>query len=106
MKKLSLVLIAVAAVSSSCTWVKVTDKGSSVALANAANVRGCTELRELKETVTAKVGFVRRNDEKVATELSTMARNDAGGYGGDTVVPTSGVTDGSQTFNVYKCSKK
>jgi hypothetical protein len=105
MKKLSLAVIAIAAVTSSCTWVKVTEKGSSVAVANAANVRGCANLSEVTVSVTSKVGFIKRDADKVATELANLARNEAVGLGGDTIVPSSTIENGKQSFNVYKCNK-
>jgi hypothetical protein len=105
-KKLSLTLIAIAAVTSSCTWVKVSEQASNVAVANAANVRGCKQMSEISVSVPNKVGFINRDADKVATELATMARNEAASDGGDTVVPSSGIENGRQSFNVYKCSKK
>ena len=106
MKKLSLFIIAIAAVSSSCTWVIVSEKGGSVAVANAANVRGCENVREVTVSVTSKVGFVKRDANKVATELANLARNEAVNFNGDTIVPSSTIENGRQSFNVYKCNKK
>ena len=106
MKKLSLTLIAIAAVTSSCTWVKVSEQASSVAVANAANVRACKHISEVNVSVPNKVGFVKRDADKVATELANMARNEAVNDAGDTVVPSSAIENGRQSFNVYKCSKK
>jgi Domain of unknown function (DUF4156) len=105
-KKLSLTLIAIAAVTSSCTWVKVSEQASNVAIANAANVRGCKYMSEINVSVPNKVGFIKRDSDKVTTELATMARNEAAQDGADTVVPTSEIENGRQSFNVYKCSKK
>lgn len=106
MKKLSVLILAIATVSSACTWVKVTDQASTVAVANAANVRGCESLSEVRVNVTSKVGPVERNPEKVKTELANLARNEAATMKGDTVVPISTVEDGHQSFNVYRCAKK
>ncbi|MFO1389350.1 DUF4156 domain-containing protein [Cellvibrio sp.] len=105
MKKLSLTLLALAAITSSCTWVKVSETGSTVAVANSANVRGCKNLSEVTVSVTSKVGFYKRNADKVATELANLARNEAAGLGGDTVVPSTGIENGKQSFNVYRCKK-
>lgn len=105
MKKLSLLLIATLAMTTSCTWVKVTEGGSSVAVANSANVRGCKNLSEVSVSVTNKVGFYKRDADKVATELTSLARNEASGLGGDTIVPSSSIENGKQSFNVYKCNK-
>lgn len=106
MKKLSFILIAVTAFSTGCTWVKVSEQASSVAVANAANVRGCTNLSEVTVSVTSKLGFINRDADKVATELANLARNEAAGLGGDTVVPNSTITNGKQSFDVYKCNKR
>ena len=106
MKKLSFILIAISALGSGCTWVKVSEHGSSVAVANAANVRGCTNLSEVTVSVTSKLGFINRDADKVATELTNLARNEAAGLGGDTIVPSSTIENGKQSFNVYKCNKK
>jgi len=105
MKKLSIALIALASFSSGCTWVKVSEAGSSIAVANAVNVRGCKNLSEVSVSVTSKVGFYNRNSDKVATELTNLARNEAAGLGGDTIVPSSGIDNGKQSFNVYRCKK-
>lgn len=102
MKSLPL-LLAVATLSSACTWVKVSDGGSGVAVANMANVRHCEKLRNVNVKVKASLGPVDRNSDKVATELANLARNEAVGFGGDTVVPTSAIENGSQNFGVYKC---
>jgi len=105
MKKLSLLLVAVATMSA-CTWVKPTEQAKSVAVANASNVRNCALMREVSVSVTSKIGPIQRNSDKVATELATLARNEAVTFAGDTVVPITGIENGHQTFNVYKCSKK
>lgn len=104
MKKLSLLLASIA-VMSACTWVKPTTQAQDVAVANAANVRGCTLLREVSVSVTSKLGPISRNQDKVATELATLARNEAVSFSGDTVVPITNADNGRQSFNVYKCKK-
>ena len=98
-----LFVVAIPTLSSACTWVKVSDDGTGVAVANMANVRNCEKLRNVNVKVKASVGPIDRNADKVATELANLARNEAASFGGDTVVPTSSVENGSQTFAVYKC---
>lgn len=102
MKKLS-VLIAIISLSSACTWVKVNEEGSKVAVTHINHVSNCEKLRNVTVKVTSNLGPVDRKAEKVATELATMARNEAVNFGGDTIVPTSPVEDGRQSFAVYKC---
>ena len=102
MKKIIL-LAALASLSSACTWVKVSDEGNDVAVSDVANVWNCEKLRTVSVKVTNAVGPIDRSSDKVATELATMARNEAAKFDGDTVVPMSEIKDGSQDFAVYKC---
>jgi len=102
---LSLAAIALASLCS-CTWVKPTPLGSTVAVTQASNVRSCQNLREVTVSVTSKVGFYKRDADTVATELTTLARNEAVSDGGDTIVPSSSIENGKQSFNVYKCNKR
>ncbi len=106
MKKLSIILAtALISLTSACTWVKVSEQGSNVAVANAANVRSCEKVRTVNVKVKDNfVGSMKRDPNKVATELTNMARNEASQFGGDTVVPVTLVQDGRQSFDVYKCN--
>jgi hypothetical protein len=105
MKKLAVLAVAFASITSACTWVKVNEEGSSVAVANLANVQNCQKVRNVNEKVKDNfVGSMKRDPNKVATELTNMARNDAVQFGGDTIVPVSLVKDGRQSFDVYKCN--
>ncbi len=105
MKLLSASLFVLACVTSGCTFVKVSEQGSTVAVANAANVHGCEKMSTV--TVNVKdnyVGSMKRDPKKVATELTNLARNEAAKAGGNTIVPISMVKDGSQDFAVYTCN--
>lgn len=105
MKKTTLLLAAIVSLTSACSWVKVSEQGASVAVANAANVRNCDKVRTVNVKVKDNfVGSMKRSPEKVATELTNMARNEATQFGGDTIVPVSLVQDGRQSFDVYKCN--
>lgn len=105
MKTLPLLLVAAVGLTSACTWVKVSDQGSNIAVANAANVRNCEKVRTVNVRVKDNfVGSMKRSPDKVATELTNMARNEATAFDGDTIVPASQVNDGRQSFDVYKCN--
>ncbi len=105
MKKTTLLLAAIVSLTSACSWVKVSEQGASVAVANAANVRNCEKVRTVNVKVNDNfVGSMKRSPEKVATELTNLARNEATQFGGDTIVPVSLVQDGRQSFDVYKCN--
>ena len=105
MKKTTLLLAAIVSLTSACSWVKVSEQGASVAVSNAANVRNCEKVRTVNVKVKDNfVGSMKRSPEKVATELTNLARNEATQFGGDTIVPASLVQDGRQSFDVYKCN--
>ncbi len=105
MTKTTLLLAAIVSLTSACSWVKVSEQGASVAVANAANVRNCEKVRTVNVRVKDNfVGSMKRSPEKVATELTNLARNEATQFGGDTIVPISLVQDGRQSFDVYKCN--
>jgi len=105
MKKTTILLAAIVSLTSACSWVKVSEQGASVAVANAANVRNCEKVRTVNVKVKDNfVGSMKRSPEKVATELTNLARNEATQFGGDTIVPVSLVQDGRQSFDVYKCN--
>jgi hypothetical protein len=46
----------------------------------------------------------RRSDEKIASELVVLGRNQAARIGGDAIAPNPPVVRGEQTFDVYRCS--
>lgn len=103
MKKLTIV-VTLGLLLGACSFVKVTDTGNSVAVANASAVGGCSKVSTLTvKTRGNYVGSMKRNPETLAKELTNMARNDAIEAGGDTVVPVSQPVDGKQSFDVYKC---
>ena len=86
-----------------CTWVKLTDQGSTVTLVESV-ASNCEKLGTTTSIGKADIASVDRSEEKVATELTTLARNHAATMGGNTIVPEGSVTDqGQQTFSVYTC---
>ncbi len=102
MKKIAFALTLIS-LASACTWVKVDDAGSRVAVTNMSQVDACERLRTVNVKITASLGPVDRSADKVSTELRNMARNEAAKFGGDTIVPVSEVQNGEQSFGVYRC---
>jgi hypothetical protein len=86
-----------------CTWVDPIAGASSVTLVMPTHVTNCKSLGTTTSQVKDKVGFVNRNDEKVAGELLTLAKNSAVEIGGDTLVAEGAPSDGTQKFRIYKC---
>ena len=67
----------------------------------AAEVANCTRTGTTTVEVEDKV-LVQRNPEKVSRDLRTLARNRAADRG-DTIVPSTAVENGVQTYIIYRC---
>lgn len=88
---------------SACTWVELKEEAESIAVLNEAP-SGCERLGASNAVTKADIGFIDRNNETVAEELQTLARNAAVRMGGDTVVVESEISQaGEQTFGIYRC---
>lgn len=101
MRKSGLIFIVV--MLSGCSFVKLTPRGENVAVIQIGEVMACQQTSSTTVEVLDKV-IVNRSPEKVALELRTLARNGAVDRG-DTIVAMTPVTDGKQTFNIYRCRK-
>ncbi len=86
-----------------CQWVKPTDGGDQVSLVKRAHIINCEKLGTTTSTVKEKVGIVKRKERKVVDELVTLAKNEAAGLGGDTIVANGALQQGSQAFDIYRC---
>ena len=53
--------------------------------------------------VKHEIGFFTRSEEKVNTELATIAQNEAAEMGGDTIAAEGPTENGRRTFTIYKC---
>jgi hypothetical protein len=96
-----LLAISAALLLSACSFVKLTPAGENVAVLQINQVTSCTQTGSTTVEVVNKV-FVNRSPDKVALELRSLARNRAADRG-DTIVAMTPITDGGQTFNIYRC---
>ncbi len=97
-------LLVLAAATGACTWVKPDEAGSRVRVAYDGNVAGCTKVGEIGVGVRDRLlPGVERNPLKVRDELESLARNEAAGLGGDTVVAVDEPRGGEQRFVAYRC---
>ncbi len=96
----SLLLLAALA---GCVWVDLKPQGEKVRVLSAAEVRRCQQVGRVTATTTATVGPFTRDADSVRQELDLLARNHAGGMGGDTVVPIGRIVAGEQSYAVYRC---
>ena len=97
----NLLAISAALLLSACSFVKLTPSGENVAVLQINQITSCTQTGSTTVEVVNKV-VVNRSPDKVALELRSLARNRAADRG-DTIVATTPVTDGEQTFNIYRC---
>ena len=86
-----------------CSFVDKTPEGQKTRVLALDEVGTCRKLGNTKVSVLDKVLGIPRPAETVAEELSTAGRNSAGDMGGDTIVASTEVVDGTQSFFVYKC---
>ena len=107
MKKSIFLIISILFLLSSCTWVEPTLQGSEIKLVdlNGETLKSCKKLGSVTSMVKHEIGFFTRSEEKVTTELATIAQNEAAEMGGDTIAAEGPVKDGRRTFNVYKCAQ-
>ncbi len=99
-------LVAIAAIAlTGCTWVQLTAEGENVSLAGVDVIGNCERIGRATAKTLGKIVAVERGGGRLQEELLTLARNEAGRLGGNTVVPESLINDGEQDFGVYNCPR-
>lgn len=94
---------ALMAVFAGCAWVDLKPEGEKVRVLSSSEVKRCKHLGHVTSNTAATLGFFARSASTVREELNRLARNHAGGMGGDSIVPTGPMLDGEQTYDVYRC---
>ena len=102
---MKVVLLFVVLLTVGCKWVKETEAGKNVALVKPAHAAYCELLGTTVARVKDSVGFIERGERKIADELIALAKNEAARLGGDSIIAKSGVSEGAQTFSIYKCEE-
>ncbi len=104
MRKIVLLLtVAVLSGPMGCAWVPLTEEGEDVQVIANNEVSDCERVGNTKARVLRKVWFVPRREAVVQEELATLARNEGGKLGGNTVTPMGAERDGKREFAVYVC---
>ena len=88
---------------SACTWVKLTEAGKTVDVKQADEVGDCRQVGKITSVSLAKVAGVKRGQKKLATELQSIARNEAVDMNGNTIVAAGDIAENEQPFLVYHC---
>lgn len=86
-----------------CTWAEPTELASSVSLIEQSAVQGCERLGTTTSSVKDQIGWFNRGEEKVSSELATLAQNAAASMGGNSIAIAGEAIEGAQQFIVYAC---
>ena len=86
-----------------CNWVQLSNEGRGVRLATQSEIANCSRVGTTAAATTSRLLIVDRGGSTVQEELVTLARNEAGLMGGNTIVADSTIQDGRQSFIVYTC---
>jgi hypothetical protein len=101
-------VLATGLLAGACSWVEVDEEAEAVGVMRTLDeVANCRKVGEIGSNTMSKVGFVARNDTKVAVELERLARNDAAAMGANTIVPLGPVTaEGSRRYGAFVCPEQ
>jgi hypothetical protein len=86
-----------------CTWVPLTSEGEKIRVLQASAVTDCQKVGKVTSKTSDRIWIFARTDRKVREELESLSRNEAVDLNGDAIVPIGAVTEGRQTFEVYRC---
>jgi hypothetical protein len=89
-----------------CTWVPLSDEGGNVRVLQANAVADCQKISTISSRTADRVVIFARSDRKVREELESLARNEAADGGGNAIVPIGTMTNGRQSFAVYRCQDR
>jgi hypothetical protein len=103
-KSLALASI-ICALASSCSFVSLNQDAKKVSVVQSINdiAKSCKALGNTTVSVWAKADTFQSQD-KVETQLDTLARNQAAQAGADTVVPIGPIIKGQRVYNMYNCN--
>jgi len=86
-----------------CTWVPLTSEGENVRVLEASAVTDCRKIGKVTSKTSDRALMFARNERKIREEIESLSRNEAADLNGDAIVPVGSITDGRQTFEVYRC---
>ena len=105
-RRIVLASTGLAALALACTWVKLTETGQAVHVAQPAEIHGCESKGRTHAQTTDRVVLFARQESTVEKELQSLARNEAALMGGDTIAAATPIEGGRQSFDVYRCAKR
>lgn len=101
--KINAMLLGLATVLTACSFVSLNPDAKNTAVATDINsLSNCKFLGNTNVSLWSKAETFQSQD-KVESQLDTLARNQAATMGGNTVAPSSKINDGQRAYNVYNC---
>ena len=95
----------VLALTSGCTWVKVTTPGEGVRVGTMSQAMSCKKVGAAHAKTSPRAWIFSRDPKTIDLELENLARNEAGTMGGDLIVPQGPTSsEGRRSFDVFHCS--
>lgn len=88
-----------------CTWVELNKHASNVKVSSENGVNNCQKLGNITAKTRHDLFGQARDAEKVSSELITLARNEALKLNANTVVPSSEIYNGEQSYHAYYCPR-
>lgn len=86
-----------------CSFVSLDPQARDVVVESDANtLKSCQALGNTTVSLWDKAETFQSN-KTVASQMDTLARNEAATMGGNTVMPASAINNGQRTYSVYKC---
>jgi len=101
--KLNMSVLLMVLLVSSCTWVKLSQEANNIELKNSGELAACQRVGVATAQTKSNIWFYQRDQETVAEEALTLARNEAVKMGGNTLISMGELVNGRQQFAVYLC---
>jgi len=88
---------------SACSFVELKKEANTVKILTADQVTECNSVGTVTTKVIDEILFISRNKETMATELETLARNEAIISKANAIVPITEIEEGRRSYKVYQC---
>lgn len=98
-----IVPIALAVLFGGCAGPGSARKANAVRDLTADDLAGCTPAGSVHVSVADRLAQLQEVDGAVQEELRTLAAQSAVQLGGNAIVAVTGIDNGSQSFDVYRC---
>lgn len=96
-------LILISLFQGACAWLRPAETVKQVRLVTAEELEGCTHVGTTHVSVIDHLDEMQAEEGRVAEALLSLARNSALQFGGDSIVEISNISEGTQSFAIFRC---